>query len=116
VTRGKTSPSTWRRQRQVDWTRELPASAIANVSIATGVWRWFGNEQPNTTESFRPEDWLDRSVTEPGRSDDARTALAVATALFRQGAAERRRLVTLLPREPQFAAPWLRALAAALRR
>jgi hypothetical protein len=39
----------------------------------------------------------------------------VATALFRRGTAERGRLVTLIAREPQFAEPWLRALAGELR-
>jgi hypothetical protein len=62
VQREKTSPKTWRWQQHVDWTRELPASAVANVSISPAMWNWFGNEQPKTAESFRPEDWLDPDV------------------------------------------------------
>jgi hypothetical protein len=98
------------------WTRELPASAITNVSLDLQVWDYFGNYQPTVTRSFRPDRWLDESVAKPRHDDTARQALAEAVALMHHGETARDQLVAALAREPRFSEPWLRALALELRR
>jgi hypothetical protein len=114
--RRQTSPNTWRWQQNVTWTRELPAAAVVNVSLDPEVWRYLGDMQTKVTESFRPDRWLDESVTRPRHNDKAREALAEAVALFRHGQSIREELVVLLAQEPRFSEPWLRALALELRR
>jgi hypothetical protein len=114
--RRHTSPNTWRWQQNAAWTRELPASAITNVSLDLQVWDYFGNYEPKVTRSFRPDRWLDESVAKPRHDDTARQALAEAVALMRHGETVRDQLVAALAREPRFSEPWLRALALELRR
>jgi alkylhydroperoxidase family enzyme len=80
------------------------------------VWAYLGNEQRKTTESFRPDRWLDESVASPRHDDTARAALAEAVAVLRHGETVRDQLVTALARQPQFSERWLRALALELRR
>jgi hypothetical protein len=114
--RAHTSPNTQRWQQRAAWTRELPAGAIANVSLDLDVWAYLGNDQPKVTASFRPERWLDESVAKPRHDDAARAALAEAVALLRHGETVRDQLVAALAREPTFSERWLRALALELRR
>jgi len=116
--RTHTSPNTWRWQQHAPWTTELPASAVANVSLDWDLWRHLGNEQAKVTRSFRPSSWLDTSVAAPPRDTEARHALAEALALVEWGRRRETRaaLVRLLAAEPGFAEPWLRSLALELRR
>jgi hypothetical protein len=116
TSRRHTSPKTWRWYQHADWARELPRSAVVGVSLPSHVMGRLWGTEHKTTVSFRAERWLDESVRHPRRDEPGRRGLAVAVALYRRGAELRDELVTLLAREPQFAEPWLRALALELRR
>jgi hypothetical protein len=52
--RQRTSPNTWRWQQRVDWTSELPAAAIANVSLDPRVWSYLCNDQLKITTRSCP--------------------------------------------------------------
>ncbi|WP_354701545.1 hypothetical protein DSM112329_01864 [Paraconexibacter sp. AEG42_29] len=116
--REHTSPNTHRWQQHAAWTRELPARAIANVSLGFDVSVYFSNGQPKTSLSFSRPLWQDEQVATPGRSEERLTALAEAVAVTELGArkATREAIARLLSREPSFAEPWLRSLALELRR
>lgn len=116
--RERTSPNTWRWQQHAGWPAQLPARAIANVSMAPDVWSYLGNRQPKATVSFRADRWLDEDVRRPGRSDRHRAGLSEAVALVEHGSrrATRDALARHLAREPSFSESWLRSLALELRR
>jgi hypothetical protein len=109
--RRKTSPNTFRWQQHAEWARQLPAAAIANVSLDWFVWSYFGNEQVKLTRSFRPERWL-AEAAEPDRDGKTRQALAEAVALVSYGrsADGRRALARAMDGEPALAHAWLRSL------
>ncbi|SFW92209.1 hypothetical protein [Amycolatopsis australiensis] len=115
--RQPTRPGAWRWQEDVAWTRELPASAVRNVSLARDVWYYFADDQPKVTPSFPRQRWTDETVTVPGHGKPVRRALAEAFALVDAGrsAAVRDRLVRTISGEPAIAGPWLRALVTELR-
>lgn len=115
TSRTKTSPNTYRWQQHASWTRELPARAVANVSLHPWVWSYLADQQTKLTRSFRPEQWLAQA---PGPSRDERTrhALAEAAALVAYGRSRsgRRALARAIGREPALAQPWLRTLVTSL--
>jgi hypothetical protein len=115
--REKTSPNTWRWQQHKEWVRELPASAVRNVSVPLWLWRYLGNDQPKTALSFRRTRWADLDVTVPRHDEGARAALAEAVAVYRHGrtATARSQIHRVLTGEPTFREPWLRDLARTLR-
>lgn len=117
TTRAQTSPKTWRWQQHASWTAELPARAVANVSLDERVWCYLGNDQPKLTRSFRPELWLREEADGPRHDAPTRAALVEALALVERGRsrAGRHALARALAREPAYSRPWLRALAAELR-
>ncbi|WP_239154022.1 hypothetical protein [Amycolatopsis sp. FDAARGOS 1241] len=65
TSREATSPKTWRWQQRADWTSDLPASAIRNVSLDGGVWHDLGNPQPKLTRSFTASAWPPRKSARP---------------------------------------------------
>lgn len=97
VARGRTSPKTHRWQQHADWTAELPAGAVRNVSMDPMLWGYLANRQHKLTESFGPG-----FIGPPGRrhDDPTRRALAEAVAVVAHG------------RRPQTRAHLLRVLAA----
>jgi hypothetical protein len=117
TSRTKTSPNTWRWQQHAEWTRELPARAVRNVSLEPFVWSDLGNRQPKITPSFRRALWSDPSVAVPRR--DERTLLALAEAVafveFGRSPEGRARFRELLQREPAAKERWLRSLLPHLR-
>ncbi|UJR83207.1 hypothetical protein [Sandaracinus amylolyticus] len=115
--RTHTSPKTWRWWQHVDWTRELPARSVVNVSLDHRVWCYLGNDQPKLTRSFSPERWLESSPDGPRHDIGTRHALAEAVALVALGRSPEGRgaLRAALAREPTYADRWLRALATELR-
>ena len=115
--RKHTSPNTWRWQQHAEWTAELPASAIGNISLDRGVYSYFGDHQPKLTRSFARWSWADPSAAAPDRSAGTRQALAEAVAVVAAGRTKetRDRLVKAMAAEPAFAEPWLRSLASQLR-
>lgn len=115
--RAKTSPNAYRWQQDRDWTTELPASAIVNVSIDWALWHYLGDVQAKVTASFPRSRWADTAIQGPRRDDDALNALAEALALVEHGRAEdvRSRLAGVLAREPTVAESWSRSLALELR-
>lgn len=117
VARGDASPKTWRWNQAAAWTRELPHTAVVNVSLDPRTWSYLGDYQPKLTASFTRARWADHD-TAPNRSDATRRALheaerLTAYASSRQGRAD---LTHHLVREPAFREPWLRALVGQLRR
>jgi hypothetical protein len=80
-----TSANTWRWQRGADWPREVPASAIKNVSMDRRTWSYLGSDQPKATGSFRRERWIDEAVAQPGRDERRLRGLAEAVALVELG-------------------------------
>ena len=116
VRRGKTSPNTWRWHQSANWTRDLPPSAVINVSLEPWAWSYLGDYQPKLTASFTRARWAEPQIA-PDRSEATRRALLEAERLTayahsRQGRAD---LVRHLVREPAFRQSWLRTLAGELR-
>jgi hypothetical protein len=111
TSRTKTSPNTFRWQQHAEWTRQLPAGAVVNVSLDAWVWSYFGDTQVKLTRSFRPDRWL-VPAEPPDRSEEVRHALAEATALVEYGRSRlgRRALVHAMNGEPALDQPWLRTL------
>ncbi|WP_432852286.1 hypothetical protein ACQPXB_14800 [Amycolatopsis sp. CA-161197] len=112
-----TSPKTWRWHQHADWTAELPASAVRNVSLDGDVWAYFGNTQPKLTRSFSREKWGAEDARAPRHDDKTREALAEALAVVAAGRTPevRDRLVHGIVKEPAIARPWLRALVTELK-
>lgn len=117
TTRTKTSPNTWRWQQHAEWTRELPARAVRNVSLDAFVWSDLGNRQPKITPSFRRALWSDPSVAVPRHDEQTLLALAEAVAFVEHGRSPegRARFRELLQREPAAKERWLRSLLPRLR-
>lgn len=115
--RTKTSPKTWRWHQHADWTTELTARSVANVSLDERVWCYLGNDQPKLTRSFRPELWVLPEADGPQHDDATRRALAEAVAVVAAGRSRQTRMALrrVLMREPAYARPWLRALVTELR-
>src|SRR5215471_18023693 len=82
--RGTTSPNTFRWHQHATWTRELPATAVVNVSLNGPVYHYLADDQQKLNRSFYPDRWL-ADADGPGRSDATRQALAEAAALVAYG-------------------------------
>jgi hypothetical protein len=115
TSRTKTSPNTFRWQQAADWTRDLPARAVLNVSLDPVVWSYFGDVQMKLNRSFRPADWL-AEPDGPQRGEHTRKALAEALAIVEHGRTRqtRKALARVMSDEPSVAQPWLRALVVQL--
>jgi hypothetical protein len=118
TSREKTSPNAWRWQQHAEWTTELPASSIRNVSLDGRVWSYFGDYQAKTAASFRRTRWSDPEVGVPGRDEKTRYALAEAAQLVERGRSPqvRRQLAAGMAKEPSAAERWSRELQVELRR
>ncbi len=115
--RTKTSPNTWRWQQHAPWTRQLPATAVINVSLSRGLSSYFGHIQDKLTRSFRPEHW--RAETDgAGHDERTRAALAEAVALVAHGRSRsgRQALAGVLSGEPTLSQLWMRTLVRQLNR
>ncbi|MFD9957671.1 hypothetical protein [Amycolatopsis sp. NPDC058986] len=114
----KTSPNT-RRWQQVhaDWTVELPASAIQNVSLEPGPWSYLADRQHKLSPTFSRWYWADENVRAPRHDERTRKALAEAIALVEAGRRRdtRESLVRHLTAEPAIRERWLRSLVTELR-
>ena len=113
--RGKTSPNTVRWHQHATWTRELPASAVVNVSLSWPAYHYLADDQPKLNRTFHPGRWL-ADADGPGRSDATRQALAEAAALVAYGRSTQGRtaLARAISGEPALAQPWLRSVVLAL--
>jgi hypothetical protein len=111
TSRRKTSPNTYRWQQHASWTRRLPAAAVVNVSLQSGVWSYFGDHQVKLTRSLRPDRWT-AEADGPGRDEHTRQALAEAAALVSYGRSQagRHAVARAVGRDPALAQPWLRTL------
>ncbi|QVQ51203.1 hypothetical protein J4H86_20610 [Spiractinospora alimapuensis] len=110
--RTHTSPNTWRWQQHAEWTRDLPAHAVRNVSLRDHVWSYLGNRQPKTTKSFRRERWSDHEATVPRHDDIGRRALIEAVLIVEHGRSPEGRAAFLrcVPRDLTNREPWSRSL------
>ncbi|KDN17052.1 hypothetical protein [Amycolatopsis rifamycinica] len=110
--RTHTSPHTRRWQQHAEWTHELPAGAIRNISLESAVFSYFADHQQKLTRSFGRYLWAAEEVREPARDHRTRRALAEAVAIVEAGRtpAVRERLARTMSREPAIAEPWLRDL------
>jgi hypothetical protein len=115
--RRHTSPNTWRWQQHAEWTRELPASSVGNVSVFGPLWRYLGERQARVEPPFRRARWSDPGVAVPRHDDRTREALSEALSLRAHGLTRRARAQVhrVLTAEPAFRDPWLRTLAHTLR-
>lgn len=115
--REHTSPNTRRWQQHAEWTRELPASAVRNVSVFGPLWRYLADRQYKTEPSFRRTRWADPGVTVPRHDKNALIALNEAVSFRNYGLTRRARtrVHRVLTAEPAFRDPWLRTLAHDLR-
>ena len=113
--RGKTSPNTIRWHQHATWTRELPASAVVNVSLNWPAYHYLADDQRKLNRTFHPGRWL-ADADGPGRSDATRQALAEAAALVAYGRSTQGRtaLARAISGEPALAQPWLRSVVLAL--
>jgi hypothetical protein len=111
TSRTKTSPNTFRWQQAAEWTRELPARAVLNVSLDRFVWSYLGDSQVKLTRTFRPEQWL-ADADGPHRGGHTSKALAEALAIVEHGRTRtaRSQLAQAMTNEPAIAEPWLRHL------
>ncbi|NUR47627.1 MAG: hypothetical protein HOV71_05775 [Hamadaea sp.] len=115
--RTKTSPKTFRWQQAAEWTRDLPARSVLNVSLDRFAWSYFAGGQTKLTDTFRPDRWL-AEIDGPSRGDEVSQALAEALAVVAYGRTRtaRSRLVQAMTTEPAMAEPWLRQLVGELGR
>ena len=115
TSRTKTSPNTFRWQQAAEWTRELPARAVLNVSLDRSVWSYLADAQVKLTRTFRPEHWL-ADTDGPQRGDQTSKALAEAVAIVEYGRTRtaRMQLARALTNEVAIAKPWLRHLVVEL--
>jgi hypothetical protein len=113
--RGKTSPNTVRWHQHAPWTRELPASAVVNVSLNWPAYSYLADDQTKLTRTYRPLWWL-ADADGPGRSAATRQALAEAAALVAYGRSTQGRtaLARAISGEQALAQPWLRSVVLAL--
>lgn len=118
TSREQTSPKTWRWQQHADWTGDLPAYGVSNVSIPWPVWDYLGNNQTKLTRSFHPRLWTNDAGDSQRHDVETRRALAEAVALVAHGRTTpvRDRLVGTMAAEPAFKHAWLRNLALQIRR
>lgn len=107
--REQTSPNTFRWQQAADWTRQLPASSVLNVSLDERVWFYLGNGQVKLT--IAPDRWL-ADAQGPRRSARTKQALAEAVGLVRFGRSREGRalIAQAIAKEPTLSQPWLRLL------
>jgi hypothetical protein len=112
---GPTTPNTWRWQQHADWTRDLPARSVRNVSMDVAAWAYLGNHQVKLHRTFRPQDWL-AETEEPNHDEAVRAALTEALAVVEHGRTPeaRRTLTRTMMKDPARAEPWLRSLATQL--
>lgn len=110
--RKHTSPKTWRWQQHAEWTAELPARAVRNVSLDWSVWDYFANNQVKLTASFHRGRWADEQMASPAHTPEVRQALAEAVAVVEAGRlpGTRDRLVRHIADAPAMRQPWLRTL------
>jgi hypothetical protein len=113
--RRKTSPNTVRWHQHAPWTRELPASAVVNVSLNLPAYSYLADFQTKLNRSFYPARWL-ADADGPGRSAATRQALAEAAALVAYGRSTQGRtaLARAISGEPALAQPRLRSVVLAL--
>ncbi|MFF1614430.1 hypothetical protein ACFVYA_42290 [Amycolatopsis sp. NPDC058278] len=110
--RTHTSPKTRRWQQHAEWTHELAAGAIRNISLESAVFSYFADHQQKLTDSFGRYLWSAEDVREPAHDHRTRRALAEAVAIVEAGRtpAVRERLARTMNGEPAIAEPWLRDL------
>jgi len=115
TSRAKTSPNTFRWHQHAEWTRQLPARSVRNVSLDHRVWSYLANSQIKLNRTFRPQDWL-AEVDGPDHGERTRQALAEALAIVEHGRSEggRRALVRATMDDPARGEPWLRGLTVQL--
>jgi hypothetical protein len=113
--RFRTSPNTVRWHQHAPWARELPASAVVNVSCDLATYYYLADDQRKLNRSFYPARWL-ADPDGPGRSAATRQALAEAAALVAYGRSSQGRtaLARAISGEPALAQPWLRSVVLAL--
>jgi hypothetical protein len=116
--REKSSPNTWRWQQHANWVRQLRPGEIKNVSVPYRLGTYLAAEVPKTNYSFTPSWWGDEGVTKPGRTREAREALALAVRLFDLGRTNqsRRRFVRTLGSEQAIKERWFRSLMLEIKR
>lgn len=115
TSRTKTSPNTFRWQQTAEWTRDLPARSVLNVSLDRIVWSYLGNSQVKLTRTFRPDNWL-ADADGPQRGEHTAAALAEALAIVEHGRTRpaRKALAQAMTGEPSLAETWLRSLVVQL--
>lgn len=115
--RHHTGPHTRRWQQHAEWTRELPASSVGNVSVPGPLWRYLGDRRGTIEPPFRRAHRADPGAAAPRHDDHPREALGEAPSLRDHGLTRRARarVHRALTTEPAFRDPWLRTLAHTLR-
>lgn len=73
TSRTKTSPSTFHCHQYADWTRQLPARSVRNVSLDRYLWSYLADNQIKLNRSFRPRDRL-TGIDGPDDGERARQA------------------------------------------
>jgi hypothetical protein len=121
TSRMPTSPKTWRWQQHVDWLDELPAGAVANVSLDPDLWNYWADEQSTPSDSIPagqpsiPEQ-LGPRHDQGGRGAPA-GGVVETVPLAELGGRQSTRvaIARVLEREPAFSHHWLRLLTAQIR-
>jgi hypothetical protein len=109
VSRGKTSPNTHRWQQHADWTSDLPASAVSNVSMDRALFSYLADRQEKLTDTFGPGIEDQPAIR---RDDRTRRALAEAVALVAYGRRPetRAQLIRTLSAQKPYPRGWLAVL------
>jgi hypothetical protein len=115
TTQEKTSPNTYRWQQHKEWTAQLPARSVVNVSLDRLVWQYLADNQVKLSRSFSPDRWL-VEATGPDRGEQTRQALAEAAALVAYGRSRtgRQALARAIVDEPTMSQSWLRTVVTSL--
>lgn len=90
--RTKTSPNTWRWQQHAEWTKQLPKSAICNVSIPRRMWNYMGNHQSKTSRWNPPWRWQEPKMFKAQHTECQLQALRLAMEIFEQAQTREERL------------------------
>lgn len=94
--------------RDSAWTREFGSEQVRDIRIDGRFWRYLGEDQPKTTDSYTVEDWGAASGRDPLEGERLE-AVRQARAVFRLGECWRRRLARMLADSTR-SEPWLTAL------
>lgn len=110
--RGKNSPNAWRWQQHYEWTSNLKAQQIKNVSVDGRYWSHIADIQVKSTNSNQPKNWSIKSAPNYAEANIAGLNEAYFLYHLATQTKERQTFITLLNQKTDAQKQdWLRKLA-----